>query len=49
MKKKLFEIPITDVLEVRLGGALLTISNPNAVQSNSASSGYDDEYDLGTI
>lgn len=26
MKKKLFEIPITDILEVRLGGTLLQTS-----------------------
>ena len=47
--KSLYEAPTTDVLVVRFEGNLLTGSNPNAFQSNSASSGYDDDYDLGTI
>ncbi len=49
MKKNLFIIPETDVFEAMLENTVLSISNPNAVQSNSASSGYDDSYELGEI
>ena len=48
MSKKLYEQPTTKVLVVRVEGALLT-GSPNAVRLNSASSGYEELYDLGEI
>ena len=40
MKKKIFEIPITDILEVRLGGSVLTGS---PVYGSTGSAGGDTE------
>ena len=47
--KLTYEQPGCELLVVRFEGDLLTISNRNAVRSNSASSGYDEEIDLGEI
>lgn len=48
MKKELYQQPNTKVLVVRVEGCILQ-GSPNAVRSNSASSGYDDGNDLGEI
>ena len=47
-KKSLYEAPTTDVLVVRFEGCLC-VSDPNQTRSNSSSSGYDDDYNLGEI
>ncbi len=44
-KKSLYEAPTIDILVVQFEGALLQAS----VRSNSANSGYDDDYNLGEI
>lgn len=44
-----YEQPSCDLLVVRFEEGILTVSNPNAVRSNSSSSGYDDDNDLGEI
>ena len=43
--KSLYEVPTINIFEVRFEGALLQAS----VRSNSANSGYDDDYNLGEI
>ena len=43
--KELYSSPTTKILVVRFEGTILQ----NSVRSNSASSGYDSEYDLGEI
>ena len=49
IKKTNYETPLAELLVVRFEEAILGPSNPNAERANSASSGYDDDYDLGTI
>ena len=44
--KTTYERPTTDLLVVRFEQGLLT-GSPNQVRSNSSSSGYDSENDLG--
>lgn len=46
--KSLYEAPNTDLLVVRFEQNFCG-TNPNEVRGNSASSGYDDEYELGVI
>ena len=46
--KELYSSPTTKILVVKIGGMLCT-SDPNGVRSNSASSGYESENDLGEI
>ena len=48
-KKQLYETPEAEVLVVKIEQGFLTASDPNSVRSNSASSGYDSENDLGEI
>lgn len=45
MKKELYQQPNTKVLVVRVEGCILQ-GSPNAVRSNSASSGYNSDYEL---
>lgn len=47
-KKLLYSAPEAELLVVRFEENFLQ-SDPNAVRSNSASSGYEDENDLGEI
>jgi hypothetical protein len=47
-KKLLYSAPEAELLVVRFEENFLQ-SDPNAVRPNSASSGYEDENDLGTI
>ena len=49
LTKNIYEIPTTDFISIRVEQGILALSDPNAVQSNSASSGYDNENDLGDI
>ncbi len=49
MKKHTYEQPLAETFELNLQGNVLAVSDPNAVRSNSASSGYDDGNDLGEI
>lgn len=44
--KEIYSQPQCETLVVRFEG---NIMSPNQVRSNSASSGYDEEYELGTI
>lgn len=46
MTNKLYVTPETEVLEVRFEE---NIMSPNGIRSNSASSGYDNDNDLGSI
>jgi hypothetical protein len=48
MNKKHYEIPESELIFVRVEENFLT-SDPNAVRSNSVSSGYDDSYEMGEI
>ncbi len=47
-KKQYFEAPQAELIVVRFEENFLQ-SDPNAVRNNSASSGYEDENDLGEI
>ena len=47
-KKLLYSAPEAELLVVKFEENFLQ-SDPNAVRSNSASSGYDDDYSLGEI
>ena len=47
-KKQYFEAPQAELIVVRIEENFLQ-SDPNAVRPNSASSGYEDENDLGEI
>ena len=49
LTKNNYETPTTETIVIRLEYGILTLSNPNAEQSNSASSGYDYDNDLGEI
>ena len=49
MKKTAYETPQAELIVVRFEEGLLTASDPNAKRSNSASSGYDAEWDLDEI
>ena len=46
MIKKTYENPESELIFVKIEENFLT-SDPNAVRSNSASSGYNGDYDLG--
>lgn len=48
-KKELYEAPEVETYDVKPENRILVVSNPNANRSNSASSGYDSENDLGLI
>lgn len=48
MNKKIYEVPESELFFVKIEENFL-LSDPNAVRSNSASSGYDAEYDLDEI
>ena len=48
-KNMFYETPTTKILVVRFEGVLMQSGNPNSVRSNSASSGYDSDFDLGEI
>ena len=43
MKKKLFDIPITDILEVRLGEGILNVSAPGNTIQNATIDSWEDE------
>lgn len=43
-----YEAPEVNTLEVKFEGCFC-VSDPNQVRSDSASSGYDDDYNLGEI
>ena len=47
--KQMYLSPETEVLVVRFEDSLLNSGSPNQVRSNSASSGYDYDNDLGDI
>ena len=47
--KATYERPTCDLLVVRFEQGILSYSDPNAVRSNSASSGYDANWDLDEI
>ena len=52
MKKHTYEQPLAETFELNLQANVLqggSPTDPNAVRSNSASSGYDDGNDLGEI
>lgn len=50
MKKKLYqEAPQTELIFVQFDQVIMGPSDPNAVRSNSASSGYDNDNDLDEI
>jgi len=46
MKKKLFEIPVTDVLGVRLKGGILSVSQNGFSSQGTEKMGYDPDEDL---
>ncbi len=49
-KQKIFyEAPTAEVLVVRSEDSVLQVASPNQVRLNSASSGYDANYDLDEI
>ena len=52
MKKEVYSQPVSEIFELKLLGSVLAGGSPvdpNSVRTNSASSGYDDENDMGTI
>ena len=52
MKKHTYEQPLAETFELQLSASVLqggSPVDPNSVRTNSASSGYDDENDMGTI
>ena len=48
-KKEMYEAPLVEVFEVNLNSRILYTSDPNATRSDSASSGYDSNNELGLI
>ena len=48
IKKSFYETPEAELILVRIEENFLA-SDPNAVRSNSVSSGYDDSYEMGEI
>ena len=50
MNKKLYqEAPQAELIIIQFDQVIMGPSDPNAVRSNSVSSGYDDENDLGDL
>ena len=49
MKKHTYEQPLAETFELQLHENVLQTVSPNAERPNSASSGYENENDLGTI
>ena len=50
MNKKIYlEAPQAELIVVQFDQVIMGPSDPNAVQSNSASSGYNGDYDMGEI
>ncbi len=48
-KKELYEAPVVEAYDLVPEGRILVPSNPNETTSDSSSSGYDPNYDLGLI
>ena len=49
IKKNTYETPESELFFVRLEANFCGTGDPNSVRSNSSSSGYDQDYDLGEI